>query len=272
MSKRYRQTAPIATTDADERNEMPVGGQAACRALRVLQILNERSGPSDLVPYDEIVSELTEPSIDGVPAIPTERRSLFTAMSSLRAVGIDVIGIPREGYGLARHAFSDEQATQLASLIQRADDLGSRKREALLASLMHCISPSARNAIETERNARKTPAPDSPVPEQRLQMMDARSLIERAIRDELVITYEVKEPEPAVSFLNPHSRRPQMLKPVQLIDRYGSTFVSGTIVTAHKGEPCSKTVMLSRLRSLVALEENGTLLIGDLANDAGGQV
>lgn len=256
-------------TETEERQEplahlIPSGGQAACRAMRILQILQEKTDTTTLLPFDDIVTELKEPSDERLPSIPTDRRALSTAVGALRAVGVDIVNIPRAGYAILKHPLSDEEAAMLGKLVIHSTDINARQRGSLLASIMRLSSPTARQNIEMALLRHPTFGGQKPVTEYRVSHAEPRELIEMAVSEQLPFSFELDERTPQSGQVTASSYRPQALYPTALTDRYGTTFVTGEMVNEADGEIRMRTIMVSRLRNLTLRLRDGSTVFAAL--------
>lgn len=260
------------TTEPDDQSEqlvrpIPSGGQAACRAIRILQILQEKTDATTLLSFDDIVTELKEPSNEGIPSIPTDRRALSTAVGALRAVGVDIVNIPRAGYAVLDHYLSDEDAAMLGKLVMHSTDINGRQRGSLLASIMKLSSPTARQNIEMALLRHPTFGGQKPITEYRVSHAEPRELIEMAISEQLPFSFELDEQVPQSGHVAAGSYRPQALYPTVLTDRYGTTFVTGKMVNEADGEIRMRTIMVSRLRNLTLRLRDGSVVFAALRDE-----
>ena len=248
----------------DALPSIPSGGQAACRAIRILQILQERTDASTYIPFDDIATELRVPTDERLPPIPTDRRALSTAVAALRAVGIDIVNVPRTGYAILEHHLADDEAAMLGKLVIHSCDINARQRGKLLAAIMGLSSPTARQEIEMGLLKHPAFGAQKAVSEYRVSHVGPRELIELSIAEKLPFSFELDEHAAHGGQALTRSYAPQALYPTVLTDRYGTTFVTGRIVDADDGEVRVRTLMISRLRNLTLRLRDGSLVLAAL--------
>lgn len=242
-----------ATTAAASATRTWKTSRTAVRALRTLQILQAKTDRDHRLSCDQIVAELENPNLDGLPSLPTANKSLYNAISSLRQAGYEVDYKHGKGYALTSQRLLDEDIEELARIVEGAAAVTDQRRRALLLMLGSIASPTARERLEqnmaaeeARRQTDETELPRTP--------MEPVELLRRAIDMGRHVSFECRDSWGGVAAMT--------LYPTALTERFGSVFVTGRLPVPPGNAgvlPSSKTFNVSRLNNLCLKLKDGTL-------------
>ena len=236
--------------------------RTAVRTLRTLQILQAKTDRDHRLSCEQIIGELENPQLDGLPSLPTTSKSLYNAISSLRQAGYEVDYKHGRGYALTSQRLLDDDIEELAHIVECAPSVTDQRRRALLLMLESIASPTVRERLEEDMSAERTrgQADEAELPR---TAMEPVKLLQCAIDMGRPVTFECRDSWGGVTATT--------LYPAALTERFGSVFVTGRlpVLPASAGVlPSSKTFNVARLSNLCLKLKDGTLGVAAI-EDAG---
>lgn len=229
---------------------------AAYRAIRVLHILERRTGEGKGISMTEIIEELEEPGLETTPPVRTGKKALFASISALRAAGYRIEHRRPTGYHLMTRTLPDEEIVRLLAIIDRnrtTPDEVKRSMSLHLAALASADIIEHLDLGETEAPAPAAPARRTPRP-----TVGARELVERAVAQAMPIIFDI------VPASAGGGCKRCALQPVAIRDRGEAAYVLGTVIQGQGAEDALRTVALERMRNIECRLLDGSKLMAAL--------
>ena len=231
------------------------GSIAALRALRVLQLLRAHTDQEAYLSSDELIAELNMPTDCALAPIPTEHKSLYGAVASLRASGYRIDSKTGCGYALIEHPLSENDAEELARIVESCPFLKRERRRELLQRLSSLAAPNVRERITGAHHKDKRATERVVSATREFCTLPADDLIHCAI-----------EQHKPVSFMLGHDDlqddlRQQVFYPRALTERYGAHFAIGYLREEGTDGPHMRTYKLTRLRNMRMTLPNGSIAL-----------
>lgn len=241
---------------------------SAFRALRVLEILQNETDDTCTITAGELARRLREPDAPGLPPVPSDCKSVYTAVTCLRALGYDIRNRGREGYSLATRAFEHDELATIIEAVEGAPTVSRAQAHLCTDKLLALGTPTFRREFRLlrENAARegKDPRPEPP----RVQR-DPRELALAAIEERLELAIEFEPRRRADAAVNadtapalPNSRHLRCrIIPAELTECAGAFYLRGLMVGESGAAPVLRTFRLDRLISLSAQLPTGEIAV-----------
>lgn len=244
-----------AEGDLTDEAKKQRGNIAALRALRVLHLLRARTDRETYLSSDELIADLSMPSDRVLVPIATERKSLYAAIASLRTAGYSIDSKTGNGYALIEHPLSENDAEELARIVESCPYLGNERRHELLCSLSSLAAPSVRERVAGERHTDKQTAERVTLTTSEFRIFQANQLMRCAI-----------EHHRPVSFAFEHNGqqddgKQQLFYPRALVERQGTHFATGYLHESATEPPRMRTYKLTRLRDVRLTLPDGSIAL-----------
>lgn len=255
-----RQTADPQPAAADA--SVPEPKDAACvaayRAVRVLHILERRTGEGKGITLGGIIEELECPELEATPPVRTGKKSLFTAISALRSAGHRIEYRRTTGYHLLSRSLPDEEIVRLLAIIDRNRTTPADIKRSMSLHLAALASADIVEHLDLgEEKAPVQPAPPKRAPR---PTVDARVLLERAIAQAVPVIFDIASANAAAG----NASERCVLQPVDIRDRNGASYVLGTVIQAQGAEDALRAVAIARMRNIECRLLDGSRLMAAL--------
>lgn len=261
----------VEEPDADVRPEVerPIlrpNMISAFRALRVLEILQNETDDACALTAGELARRLREPDVPGLPPVPSDCKSIYTAVTCLRALGYDIRNRGRQGYSLATRTFAHDELATIIDAVEGAPTVSRAQAHLCTDKLLTLATPSFRREFRLQReNAEHEGRASQPEPS-RVER-DACELALTAIEERLELAIEVEPARPAATDATadhaaPHRERLRCrIAPAELTEHAGALYLRGLVVGERGAAPVLRTFRLDRLTSLSAQLPTGELAV-----------
>lgn len=234
---------------------------AAYRAIRVLHILERRTGEGKGISIGGIIEELECPEVETTPPVRTGKKSLFTAISALRSAGYRIEYRRTSGYHLLSRSLPDEEIVRLLAIVDRNRTTPADIKRSMSRHLAALASADIIEHLDLgEEEAPAKPSPPKRVPR---PTVDARELLERAIAQAVPVIFDIA-PTGTVAGVT-HERC--ALQPVDIRDRDDTAYVLGTVIQAQGAEDALRAVAVARMRNIECRLLDGSKLMAALDED-----
>lgn len=250
---------PVARAEKPAAPALP--GDATClsayRAVRVLHILERRTGEGKGVAMPDIIEELEHPVDEAFPPVKASKKTVFSAVSALRAAGHAIEYRRATGYHLLTRKLPDEEIVRLLAMIDRNRTVPAETKRSMSLHLARLASADIIEHLEVDDGEKpKTAAPRKRVPRREI---DARELLEQARGQAMPVVFDILPLPPAAD-----TRRERCaLQPIDIREQGGRAYLLGTVV-AGGAENALRTVALDRMRNIECRLLDGSKLMAAL--------
>lgn len=261
MTETMDMTDPITARERPDGPKAPKDGarQTAYRVIRLLRILERRTGEGKGIEMPDIIAELEDPA-DGVTApVSAGKRAIFAALSALRSAGYRIEYRRPTGYHLMTRPLSDEEIVRLLAMLDRNRSIPADVRRSMS---LHLAAMASADISEHLDFAEPEDPASTAEPKKRVPRPDIgpRELIERAIAQAMPVLFDIL---PARARAGAARERCAM-QPIAIREQGGHAYLLGAVVQSQGAEDALRTVRLERIRNVECRLVDGTKLIAAL--------
>ena len=264
MTRTATSQQPLAkTTGREEPRDSAC--RAAYRAIRVLRILERRTGEGKGVALADIIEELENPNDDTTPPVASGKKAVFAAIAALRAAGHTIEYRRASGYHLMSRSLTDEEIVRLLAMLDRNRTVPADIRRSTSLHLAALASADISEHLDFgEHKVRKRDEPKPGIPRADI---DPRELLERAVAQAMPVSFDITVPNAATGI----ARERCAMQPIGIRDQRGRAYLLGTVLAGPSAEEALRTVALDRMRNIECRLVDGTKLMAAL-DEADGHV
>lgn len=232
---------------------------SAYRAIRLLHILERRTGDGKGIAMADIIEELEHPGDEALLSVKAGKKAVFSAIAALRAAGYAIEYRRPTGYHLTTRRLPDEEIVRLLAMIDRNRTLSADIKRSMRLHLVAMASADISEHLEPENeemDARKAaPRRRTPRP-----LIGTRELLELAQGQAMPVVFDILPIGGA-----PDARRERCsLQPIGIREQDGQAYLLGTVVAGSGAEDALRTVNLDRMRNIECRLLDGSKLMAAL--------
>lgn len=231
---------------------------SAYRAVRLLHILERRTGEGVGISMADIIEELEHPGDGVTPPLKSSKKRVFSAIAALRAAG-HTIGYDRAtGYHLITRPLPDEEIVRLLAMVDRSRTLPTDIKRSMSRHLAAMASADISEYLEP----RQEPAPPEPAPAQPAPpaAIGIRELLERAQGQAMPVAFDILPLRDTAG-----ARRERCsVQPIDIREQDGRAYLLGIVVAGEGAEDALRTVAIDRMRNVECRLLDGSKLMAAL--------
>lgn len=235
------------------------GVMSAYRTLRVYSILCEESSPGTPLTSRFIIDRLEHPPC-GIEPVETGRKSLYSAINSLRLAGYEIASHGKAGYSLESRYLSDADIADILCVIKASSLLSCGRIQDLTLALLELGSPTLQARFEEKSSEHADAAAKAPESQFSMRSPGLGELAQKAISTGSFIQVEIFASSGADTFAHAGALYgPVRFQPLRLVEKDQQHYMVGMLQALPNGIETVRTIGFDRVKSASLLYDGAIL-------------